>query len=116
MNKGNLPLRKNPISINEGFRCKNCKKTNPAAIKTCRNHCHFCMFSMHVDQITPGDRLSKCFGLMEPIFIDQNGKKGYQIMHSCRKCGKEILNKLADDDDLETITHIIAKQNAEHIL
>lgn len=115
MDKGNLPLRKNPIAINESFRCKNCKKINPKAEKTCRNHCRFCMFSMHVDQSIPGDRSSKCFGLMEPAFIDYEGKKGYQIMHHCIKCGKAILNKLANDDDLENVALIMKKQNIQQI-
>ncbi len=111
MNKGNLPQRKNPITVNKSFYCKNCKKYNPKAEKTCRNHCSFCMFSMHVDQTIPGDRKSKCFGLMEPIFIDQNGKKGYQIMHRCLRCGKKIINKLADDDSMENVMLIIKEQN-----
>ncbi len=89
---------------------------NPKAKKTCRNHCRFCMFSMHVDDIIPGDRKSKCFGLMEPIFIDYSGKKGYQIMHRCLKCGKEILNKLASDDNIKEVTRIVAQQNAGRIV
>lgn len=35
--------------INESFICVNCKKYVPEAQKTCRNHCPFCLTSMHVD-------------------------------------------------------------------
>ena len=102
-----------PIKINEEFKCKNCKKTNPKAKKTCRNHCKYCLYSLHVDKTTPGDRKSNCFGLMEPIKIIDS-KKGKQIVHKCQKCNKIINNKIAEDDNINTIIEIIKKQNLNH--
>ncbi|MEK7218544.1 MAG: RNHCP domain-containing protein, partial [Patescibacteria group bacterium] len=58
-----------------------------------------CLWSKHVDDQGPGDRASLCQGLMEPIAIDQDGKKGLMIVHRCMKCGKEIRNKCAPDDE-----------------
>lgn len=61
-----------------------------------RNHCPFCLFSKHLDD-HPGDRSSICSGLMRPIRLDYSGKKGYQIVHECLKCGKLQRNKVARD-------------------
>ncbi len=51
------------------FVCKNCgKKVKFEAIGTKnRNHCPFCLYSLHVDRKFAGDRASSCQGLMKPI-------------------------------------------------
>jgi hypothetical protein len=103
--------RKNPISINEAFSCKNCKKHNEKALKSCRNHCKFCLCSLHVDKTTPGDRKSDCLGLMKPSYINYHTNKGFQIIHKCLKCGKEIPNITAEDDNRELIIQIMKEQN-----
>jgi ssDNA-binding Zn-finger/Zn-ribbon topoisomerase 1 len=36
---------------------------------------------------------------MEPIGIDYRKNKGDMIRHRCKKCGKEMLNIVAPDDD-----------------
>lgn len=89
--------------INEGFKCLNCKHDNEKLAGSCRNHCQKCLFSLHLDQENPGDRLSKCQNLMTPISITHNGKKGWMIKHKCLKCEKTILNKAALDDNFELI-------------
>ncbi len=38
-----------------------------------RNHCPFCLFSLHVDNI-PGDRNNTCKGLMEPTLQKRESK------------------------------------------
>lgn len=103
--------RKNFIHKNETFSCEKCKKFNSQASKTCRNHCRYCLFSKHVDQNVPGDRESRCQGLMAPIAIYSHSKKGYQILHQCLMCDKKILNKTADDDNIEMIMKIMQSQN-----
>ena len=102
---------KNPVSINEGFQCEHCQKKNPKALKTCRNHCRYCLYSKHVDELIPGDRQSICHGLMEPEKILYQNKKGYQIVHSCLSCRQEKINKAAEDDDPEMLIRIMQKQN-----
>ncbi len=89
--------------INEQFDCKNCRTHNPKLAGSCRNHCKNCLYSLHVDKKSPGDRESDCHGLMEPVQIDKNGKKGWMIYHKCQKCGKIIPNKAAEDDNFEEI-------------
>lgn len=112
MNQDQSKLKNtHPVTINEGFICEKCKKENPKATKSCRNHCIFCLYSKHVDDLVPGDRASTCLGLMEPLGIDYNSKKGYQIIYLCKKCKKKAKNIAADDDDMELITKIMQRQN-----
>ncbi|MFH1012311.1 MAG: RNHCP domain-containing protein [Candidatus Peregrinibacteria bacterium] len=97
------------IKINEGFTCANkkCGKTVKALEHgTCRNHCPFCLFSMHVDLEVPGDRLSECHGLMAPIGLELNKKKGARVEHLCQLCGFKNFNRTAPDDNLDLICEL----------
>ena len=96
-------MRKKFIVRNEPFVCGNCGYENPPLRAGCRNHCRKCLYSLHVDLETPGDRESECGGLMKPVGLDYSGKKGYVIVHQCEKCGKKIKNKAAEDDDQEAL-------------
>jgi len=83
---------------NTGFVCANCgQDVPPLANGSYRNHCPYCLHSLHVD-INPGDRASDCGGLLEPISVDYNGKKGWIIVSQCVKCGMIKRNKAALDD------------------
>lgn len=93
--------RKDFKKRNEPFKCQKCGAKNLPAKKSERNHCFGCLWSLHVDKETPGDRLSECGGLMEPIKLDLRGGKGFMILHKCEKCGKKIWNRAADDDKLQ---------------
>ena len=42
---------------------------------SCRNHCPNCLYSKHVDK-NPGDRQEDCHGMLEPIGIEIDSKKG----------------------------------------
>ncbi|MBU0767254.1 RNHCP domain-containing protein [Patescibacteria group bacterium] len=89
------------IPRQEPFVCDNCnKEVQPLENGSYRNHCSYCLCSKHVDEEGPGDRESKCGGLMHPIELNQNAKKGWVILHECALCGKRIQNKAAPDDDL----------------
>jgi hypothetical protein len=113
MKKPGQPFKStHPVHINSGFKCENCGKDNLKATKTCRNHCSYCLFSKHVDGATPGDRLSKCGGLMEPITVDYKAKKSYQIIHRCIKCGTKKINKIAEDDNLDELNRVMRNQNS----
>ncbi|CUI18161.1 conserved hypothetical protein (plasmid) [Candidatus Protochlamydia naegleriophila] len=60
-----------------------------------RNHCPFCLGSIHVDN-SPSDRNSTCNGVMVACRLNYNGKKGWQIIHRCQRCGVEKTNKIAE--------------------
>lgn len=98
---GNSNQRKNFIKINESFSCLNCGKPNNEADKTCRNHCKYCLWSLHVDALIPGDREETCHGKMYPLKVEPDSKKGYMITHKCEKCGKTTRNKAASDDNFD---------------
>ncbi len=92
--------------INESFECSNCKKIIKPAKKTCRNHCPYCFTSVHLDEDMPGDRLSKCYGLMYPQeYIIANWKT--KILFVCSKCKKKHRNKSSDDDKLYDLDYLI---------
>ena len=90
----------------EGFICKNCGKEVLPLGYTSRNHCPFCLCSLHVD-INPGDRANSCGGILRPIQTLPDAKRGYIIIHRCDKCGATVRNRAAheskvqpDDSDL----------------
>lgn len=84
---------------NEGFTCQHCKKeVLPASNGQKRNHCPFCIHSLHVDEDVPGDRAATCKGSMEPKDFEQ--KRGeWRVLHQCKRCGKLSWNRLNLDDN-----------------
>jgi len=96
--------------INEQFICDNCsKKVKKHPKWSARNHCPYCLYSKHLDKYFPWDRNSDCKGLMKPTGIDYKKNKGYMIKHICQKCDKEILNKVAIDDNFLEFSNNINK-------
>ena len=89
----------------EEFICENCGKKVSKLGYSCRNHCNYCLYSKHVDK-NPGDREETCHGLLEPIDIEINSKKGYVIIFKCKKCGAIRKNKVAKDDNMEEVYRI----------
>lgn len=82
---------------NCGFRCENCgADVKPLSNGSYRNHCPYCLYSKHVDRV-PGDRRHDCHGLMKPVDLIYNSKKGYQLVHECLRCGERRVNKVAVD-------------------
>ena len=83
---------------NTGFVCANCgADVLPLTNGSYRNHCPRCLFSRHLDN-KPGDRQSECLGLMEPVGVRYSGKKGWQVVQRCRRCGAVKVNRVAPDD------------------
>lgn len=92
---------------NTGFICLNCnKKIKKLTNGSYRNHCPFCLYSLHVDN-HPGDRENPCRGLMKPIGLAYKSKKGWQLIHCCLTCGGQVVNKVAIDtiqpDELQKV-------------
>ena len=94
--------------IDEEFVCENCGKKVSKLGYTCRNHCPYCLHSKHVD-INPGDRAEDCHGILEPISLETNSKKGYVIVFRCKKCGAIRKNKVAEDDNMDRIIALSAR-------
>ena len=99
-----------------GFVCQNCGADVLPLGYTSRNHCPFCLCSLHVD-VLPGDRANPCGGILRPIRADVDPKRGYVLVHRCEKCGGISRNRAATDakiqpDDLELVIRLTAGEYA----
>jgi len=98
----------------DGFTCAHCGFAVEPLGYTSRNHCPKCLWSIHID-IMPGDRACACLGLLEPVDVETDAKKGYIIVHKCTKCGEIKRNKAAHEaknqpDDIKKIIRLTVKQ------
>jgi len=91
----------------DAFPCAHCGCTVPGeALGTQqRNHCPRCLRSLHVD-ITVGDRRSLCRGVMDPISLWVRHGEELAILHRCQRCGVIRSNRIAGDDNPETLREI----------
>ncbi len=107
-------------TITSDFRCRHCHNfvsTDPllSGVNN-RNHCPYCLYSRHMDLYEAGDRLSACKAEMKPLGLvlkRTNKKYGSRqgelmIIHQCVECGSVSINRIAADDDNETILAIFA--------
>ena len=95
--------------IDEEFTCINCGKKVKKLGYTARDHCNYCLCSLHVD-INPGDRKNNCHGLLVPYEIEKF-KDTYKIVYKCNKCGQIHKNIMAEDDDMDKIIKVSKKEN-----
>ncbi len=86
----------------EDFVCEHCK--TEVAGNGYTNHCPNCLYSKHVD-INPGDRAESCYGLMQPIAIEQKSRQ-YIITHKCKKCRFVRKNKVSTKDKFDSVVEI----------
>ena len=99
---------KNFTKNDQGFACANCGKQVLPLKYSSRDHCPYCLCSLHVD-IMPGDRANTCLGILTPVDLEYNSNKGYVVVYKCERCGKLHKNKVADDDSKSVITKIANK-------
>ena len=71
-----------------GFICQNCGRAVEPLVRSSRDHCPFCLCSLHVD-VLPGDRRESCGGIMDAVRSEPDAKKGFIITYICRRCGAE---------------------------
>jgi len=92
---------------NTGFACMNCgRDVAPIQKGSIRNHCPFCLCSLHVDEAI-GDRQSDCRGVMTPVDVVSHSQKGWQLVHQCLLCGFKRKNMVADDDDIDMVAQVM---------
>ncbi len=82
---------------NEGFVCGRCGLHVQPLAGGFRNHCPRCLWSRHVDEV-PGDRAAHCGGLMAPVRVEPDAKRGWMIVHRCLRCGATRRNRAALGD------------------
>lgn len=93
--------------IDEEFTCQICGKLVKPLGYTARDHCLYCLCSVHVD-INPGDRKSECQGILRPIAVEKAKKSGFKIIYKCDKCGEIKRNIMASDDNMDKIIEIMS--------
>lgn len=92
----------------EGFSCRACGRTVEPLGYSSRNHCPYCLASVHLDE-NPGDRASQCGGLMLAIGAAPDPKKGFVIAHQCQACGAIRRCRAARDDRSSLLIALTAK-------
>ncbi len=108
-------MRTRPASFGD-FRCAHCHAIVSSAHLLSgvnnRNHCPYCLWSCHLDLFAAGDRLSACKAPMKPIGLTmKRGRNKYQrkargelmLIHECTECQTLSINRIAADDDSETV-------------
>lgn len=98
----------------EQFVCKSCGRmvTPEGAGTGHRNHCPYCLNSVHVDDL-PGDRAAACGGIMEPVGIWVKKNREWALIHHCVRCGHLNANRIAADDNQAKLISIAAKPIAQ---
>ena len=87
----------------EDFVCEHCGQEVKGRGFT--DHCPKCLWSKHVD-INPGDRASKCKGMMEPVGAARDGGS-FIIYYICIGCKARKTCVAASDDDNERIEQLV---------
>ena len=107
---------KSGLQIEGSFKCKVCQAhvhsiPELSGVQN-RNHCPYCLWSCHLDLFAAGDRLSACKAPMRPIGLTmkksrnkyQPGARGeLMLIHECVECRTLSINRIAADDDPETV-------------
>ncbi len=96
--------------IDENFTCEVCGEDVKQLGYTARDHCPYCLNSMHLD-INPGDRQSTCCGILKPNAIESSKKGSYKIIYVCQKCGTIKKNIVAADDNMDLIIELTSNVN-----
>ena len=91
--------------IDEKFTCIVCGKEVMPLKYSARDHCPYCLCSLHVDN-NPGDRANPCHGVLRPISVDKF-KDTYKIVYKCEKCGMFHRNILAKDDSFDKLLDVM---------
>ena len=114
-------LKDRKRQADNGFRCCHCAKeiSSSGLVGTKhRNHCPYCLWSKHLDLKKSGDRKSSCKKEMSPIGLTfkHEGMDKYKkikqgelmLVHRCSNlnCKKISINRIAGDDNPETILRI----------
>ncbi|MBU1085009.1 MAG: RNHCP domain-containing protein [Candidatus Beckwithbacteria bacterium] len=96
-------MPKHFIKVKENFTCGHCGQKVIGTGYT--NHCTFCLYSKHVDDLIPGDRASICQGLMKPI-SSQLKSDQFTLTHQCQKCHKLSHCKTSPKDNQELLVKL----------
>lgn len=92
-------VRTTPVKRDEAFTCRWCGREVPKAGRTDRDHCPFCLKSVHVDERVPGDRASTCEGRLDPHDVTVSGTE-IVLTYRCTRCGVIKRNRAILDGEV----------------
>jgi hypothetical protein len=103
------------VEVSEPFKCRHCRAFVgiPPTGGRNRNHCPLCLYSLHVDGKTPGDRASDCRSLMAPIGTFYRPNLEQVVVHRCLGCGFLRYNRVAADDNPVVLNQLPVLDPAE---
>lgn len=89
------------VEVSEPFKCRHCRAFVgiPPTGGRNRNHCPLCLYSLHVDGKTAGDRASDCRSLMAPVGTFYRPNLEQVVVHRCLGCDFTRYNRVAADDN-----------------
>jgi hypothetical protein len=109
-------MRNHKLASFGDFRCSSChaivSSMHMLSAVVNRNHCPYCLWSCHLDLFSAGDRLSACKAGMRPVGLalkrcrnkyQLNPQGELMLIHACVECGSISINRIAADDDPETV-------------
>ena len=112
----NAQRRRRPdgAAFENQFRCGFCSRSvePPPSGSRHRNHCPFCLWSLHVDD-EAGDRAAACRGLMEPVAVWVREKGEWALVHRCQRCGELKSNRIGADDNPIALLSIAVRPLAQ---
>ena len=85
--------------MDESFFCGNCSKEVSVGGSMIRDHCPYCLWGRHLDNV-PGDRMAQCGGLMKPISFSFQGGVRW-IHYHCSRCSHKFRVRSHPDDVME---------------
>ncbi len=117
-------MRQQPIATFGDFSCIHCGGHVCSAhflsgVQN-RNHCPYCLWSRHLDLYAAGDRLSACKAAMQPVALTTKRSRNkynrsygeLMLVHVCTYCGSVAINRIAADDDAQTLLDIFSASSA----
>lgn len=110
------------------FRCRHCQRfvaydPSFAGVQN-RNHCPHCLWSLHVDDRSAGDRRAECQSLMRPVGLTTKRSRNkyarerdgeLMLIHQCAGCAKIVINRIAADDNDAALLATFAESHAASV-
>jgi hypothetical protein len=103
-------VRTTPIARDEDFACLFCRREVPRHGRTARDHCPFCLRSLHVDDV-PGDRANPCSGRMDPFEVVLRDRE-IVLRYQCSRCRVEKQVRAVLDGDVPDDWDALCKLSA----
>ena len=97
---------------NTSFICEFCQENVlPLSNGSYRNHCPFCFYSKHVDDLIPGIEILLVKGLMKPIDIKYHSKKdtnwSMYVWHAKEQVNKIAQNTVKSDNVVQLMKKLV---------